>query len=43
LKVAILVPSKIYTGFAETVAKNRGVFLDIFFEQSEALEWLLNS
>jgi hypothetical protein len=43
LKVAALVPNEIYTGFAETVAKNRGAFVDLYFERSKALEWLLQN
>ncbi len=41
IKLAILASKEIYTGFAEMVAKNRGALITVFFEKSEALEWLL--
>ncbi len=41
MKAAIVIPRELYDGFAETVARNRGAFLRLFFDRSEALEWLL--
>ena len=41
MKAAIVMPHEFYDGFAETVARNRGTFLRLFFDRSEALEWLL--
>ena len=38
--VGVLRP-EIYNGFAETVALNRGANVKAFFEEEEALEWLL--
>jgi hypothetical protein len=42
LRVAALSTREIYTGFAETVAVNRGASIRVFFEKEQALEWLLN-
>ena len=36
-----VVRPEIYNGFAETVAINRGANVKAFFEEEEALEWLL--
>ena len=41
LKIAALWKPEHYDGFAETVAKNRGVRIKVFFEKEVALEWLL--
>ena len=41
-RVAVLSSRELYTGFAETVALNRGASIRVFFGKEQALEWLLN-
>jgi hypothetical protein len=40
-KVAVVAVREIYSGFAETVALNRGANMAVFFDEATALEWLL--
>lgn len=40
-KIAAIVKKEIYNKFAENVALNRGANVKVFFQEKEAIKWLL--
>jgi hypothetical protein len=41
IKVAVLAQPELINHFAETVAANRGVYLQVFSDKKAAIEWLV--